>query len=317
MRAWNLITQLAIMSAILAAFNFYIGSASRKTVASQLLTKCSEAGNPTDVFLGNSLMAAGFDEKEFQKAAPKSRPLNAACGSTGPLEHYLILDQVSGIRNGTVHYGFYDTQLTQQSVFRLSELTGNNTVIFKADLRKGIALLVPESGWSQAAIWVCSKLPVYYERMALWAKVEKMRRNLASIGARTTTANRFGNAEDFNLLEPEDAEKHDRDLDETVNNNKGMNRPILEIIKLANEKENKVSFILMPMTSTHRTKFNSSKAWISYLNYLQKQIEISGCRFISALDWIEDSGFEDHLHLNPEGAKEFTKKYADFLNKTK
>ena len=66
----------------------------------------------------------------------------------------------------------------------------------------------------------------------------------------------------------------------------------------------------MPMTSKHRQNFNSSDSWKSYFNYVQGLLKINDVEVVDALDWIEDSLFEDHLHLSEAGAIEFSKRLA-------
>ena len=70
------------------------------------------------------------------------------------------------------------------------------------------------------------------------------------------------------------------------------------------------AFVEMPMPSAHRSRFYATPEWTTYENALRKQTNENGARFINAADWIGDDGFEDPLHLNPQGAAVFSRRLA-------
>jgi hypothetical protein len=128
----HFITQVIFAGLVLAGANFAIGMLAKTTIASQLLDKCRTQSDHTNIFIGNSLIAAGIDEKTFNETGGGNRiAFNAGCGSTSPLEHALILQEAKGPDQGTIFYGFYDTQLTDIPTTDWRSLVGNRTIVFK------------------------------------------------------------------------------------------------------------------------------------------------------------------------------------------
>jgi hypothetical protein len=85
MQARHLLLQGFLTCVVLASANYAVGRMASTTVASQLLERCRNNTHFTDLFLGNSLIAAGIDERDFNEAfGSNNSAFNAGCGSTSP-----------------------------------------------------------------------------------------------------------------------------------------------------------------------------------------------------------------------------------------
>ena len=305
----HFITQVFFAGLVLAGANYAVGMMAKTTVASQLLHKCRTQSNYTDLFIGNSLIAAGIDEKTFNERSGANRiAFNAGCGSTSPLEHALILQEAKGPAQGTIFYGFFDTQLTDTPTTDWRSLIGNRTFVFKTDFNDLITLADIKNYLDVFLLKLLSNAPLVYERLAIWSKVEKTRRIIGGIGTTPSKDNRFGRKEDFQLLEPSNTSSFDTALEKIVSTQTSLSNPIQKII--SHKNKTRIVFIAMPMTRNHRQNFNSSDSWKSYFNYVQGLLKSNDVEVVDALDWIEDSLFEDHLHLSEAGAIEFSKRLA-------
>ena len=318
MQAYYLFLQGFLTCLVLASANYAVGSLASTTVASQLLEKCRNNIYFTDLFLGNSLIAAGIDENSFNEERNNDcKAFNAGCGSTKPLEHALILHQATRPMNGILFYGFFDTQLTDKSLINWQSLVGNRTITLKTDLNLALKLSDHTNFINVVQLQILSKIPLFYERLAIWAKVEKARRKVGDIGRNSTETARFGRKEDFQLLEPKNSLAFENELKKLLFNKVKLSKPILDIISQSKIHQNKAVFLVMPMTSAHRTKFNNSDSWNSYLDQITEVLAKQDVRLINCLDWIDDSLFEDHLHLSAQGAKVFSTRLAKYLSPSK
>lgn len=314
MQARHLFLQGFLTCLMLASANYAVGRMASTTVASQLLEKCRNNIHFTDLFLGNSLIAAGIDEKAFDKASgSKHKAFNAGCGSTSPLEHALLLQEINSPAKGRIFYGFYDTQLTDQSSIHWNSLTGNRTILFKTDPQKFSFLFDNQDYLQFIFLKILAKAPIAYERLAIWAKVEKARRAIGAIGFGSPESNRFGRTEDFQLLEPTNSESFDQRLSDLVSHQTSLSKPIRAIISYAKQNDLEIIIALMPMTSDHRLKFNSSLSWNAYFSHIRNLLEKDGIKLVNALDWMDDYLFEDNLHLSKAGARKFSKRLGESL----
>jgi hypothetical protein len=305
----HFITQVFFAGLVLAGANFAIGLMAKTTVASELLHKCRTHINYTDLFIGNSLIASGIDEKTFNESSGGNRiAFNAGCGSTSPLEHALILQEAKGPDQGTIFYGFYDTQLTDIPTTDWRSLVGNRTIVFKTDLNNLINLAETKNYLDILVLKFLANAPLIYERLAIWSKVEKARRVIGGVGTTPSKNTRFGRKEDFKLLEPKNTQSFDATLEKTVSTQSSLSKPIQKIIS----HKNKIVFILMPMTRNHRQNFNSSDSWKSYFQHVKGLLKNQNIELVDALDWIDDPLFEDNLHLSKAGAIEFSRQLRKF-----
>jgi lysophospholipase L1-like esterase len=160
---------------------------------------------------------------------------------------------------------------------------------------------------------ILSKAPIAYERLAIWAKVEKARRAIGAIGFGSPETNRFGRTEDFQLLETTNSESFEKRLSDLVSQKTSLSKPIRAIISYAKQNDLEIIFALMPMTSDHRLKFNSSNSWNAYFSHIRNLLEKDGIKLVNALDWMDDYLFEDNLHLSKAGAGKFSKRLGESL----
>ncbi|WP_439625379.1 hypothetical protein [Gemmata sp.] len=313
MNASYFITQLAVTAIVLGAANWFVARAAVNTVPRQLLRHCEEGNPATDLFLGNSMMAAGLDETAFTTARPDRHGLNAGLGSTGPVEHYLIYDRLGRHRGATVYYGFFDGQLTEPAVGGWDDLVGNRAMAYYVSPGVAAGFYAPGNLLAAWRIRTLGWVPALVERQTIWAKVERVRRVLGEVGLPNKDVNRFGRVEDFALLEPTDDADFATSCRRVVQERQPLTPAIAAILGRAVENGSPVVIVEMPVTDEHRRRFYSNPEWAAYREYVADLIRTAGGEYLVASDWVGPEGFADHLHLNAVGARTFTRRIANLI----
>ncbi len=313
MKPTRLLVQLAIWMACLVGFNVAVLKQSRTSIPMQLARSIDASPPVTDVFVGNSLMAAGIDTQAFDQAYPDRNALNIGLGFTWPAEHDILLRRALKHKPRRVYYGFFDTQLIDPAKAGWADLVGNRTIVYYMDLDLGIRFYAADNPLRAGMMRVISRIPVLVHRFAIWSRVEKLRRRLGEIGLEKKATNRFGRADDFRLLEADDSTAFLNTCKQAVENHQAFNPPILDMINLLRDQHIALIFVEMPMTSSHRRRFYDHPQWRSLRAYFAEEIRRSGGTYVDASDWIADDQFADHLHLNPEGAAAFSRRIGSAL----
>jgi len=203
--SWKqLFASLITTAVVLAAFNLTVHRLARNSVPRQLITRLNSVSGVTHLALGNSLMAAGFDEKAFDQklGSHSTRSVNAGLGSTGPVEHLLVLrdEERKNSHLRYVIYGFFDFQLTDDNATQVSDLIGNRAMSYYVE--PDIALRFYSMPWSdRIAFYFYRETPMIEDRAQVWAKIELVRRWLSQAGLPARTYDRFGRVADFTALE--------------------------------------------------------------------------------------------------------------------
>jgi hypothetical protein len=311
MKFRHLAVQLGLTAVVLAAANLGVRRLAENSVPRQLLRHGDGSQPATDLFLGNSTMAAGLDETTFAAVQPRRRPLNLALGATGPVEHLLIYHQQKKHRGAAVYYGFLDTQLTDAPQGSWDKLIGNRALSYYADPETAIRFYAKDSPFEALAFRFVAKVPMLVERVAIWAKVERLRRILGEIGFPKKETNRFGRAEDFVLLEPDPGE-FARKCERAAVDRVSLASPVAALIREAEEGGSKVYVVEMPMTFGHRERFYSGPQWAAYRMHLIDLVQSAGAVYVAGADWVADDGFADHLHLNEAGSRSFSTRLGNW-----
>jgi hypothetical protein len=304
----RLVLQMLVLLAVVAAGNGAVAFMSRNSVPRQKL-RSIQASPPADVlFLGNSMMEAGVDGGAFESAWPDRRPhaLNLGLGSSTPAEHALLLRAAGRHAGAHVVYGFFDMQLTDPVPGGWADLTGNRAMSYYANLDSAVALYAPDSPLRAAQMRVVSRVPMLVERMAVWARVEQLRRRLGGFGLPAEETNRFGRAADFDQLAASDPAEFRAAVDRRA----PLNGPVKDLFATARKRGSNVLVVEMPLRAEHRSKVYETEPWRLYRSYLESLVRKEGARYLVASDWISDDGFADQLHLNSAGAKEFSERLA-------
>jgi hypothetical protein len=309
MRFRHLFIQIIILLAVLASANVVIARLARNSVPHKVLSKGRQAEPATDLFLGNSTMEAGLDEHAFAAAKPGSRPLNLGMGSSSPVEHLLIFRQQEKHRGARVYYGFFDTHLTDLPEGSWGKLVGNRAMAYYVEPDVALEYYAGQSMLRRFGLRLAGYFPMLVERLATWAKVERGRRFLGEIGMPKKDSNRFGRAEDFNLLEANE-DDFKRSCEAAVEESIPLAPPVAAIIRLAQERGSTIYIVEMPMPTSHRDHYYSGPGWTRYRAYVKKLVEDAGGFFVDASDWIDDAEFADPLHLSEVGAADLSKKLA-------
>lgn len=309
MKVRHLTVQIALTLAVLVAGNLVVSRLAQNSVPRQTLRKGEQSDPANDLFLGNSLVAAGLDEAAFATAAPGRRPLNLGLGSSSPVEHYLIYRRQIKHQAAAVYYGFFDTQLTDIPDGKWDALVGNRAMAYYVDPAIAAQFLVADSSVRALAFRVVAQIPWLVERLTIWAKVELLRRSLGELGMPKKLTNQFGRAEDFGLLE-EDVEQFTTRCRLLAADQAPLTAAVVAIIRQAQERGSPIYLVEMPMPEGHRKRYYQTPEWIAYQAHLKRLLEDAGGRYVPAADWIDDSGFADHLHLNQDGARRFSTRLA-------
>lgn len=308
--------QVSISIGIIAAFNLLVIHLSKNSIPRQILRTAQSSETVTDIFVGNSLMQAGFNTKVFEANLSNRKAINLGLGSSSPVEHYLLLKSTTRQSKTTIYYGFFDTQLTDQITSDYDSLFGNRAASYYIEPETAILLYAPNDFIKAWQLRLTGKVPMLVERAALWANIERIRRSIGSIGVPSTSVNQFGRTEDFQILEPINQASFAQLCKSVVQNKVAFNSGINSILKLANQRSTETIFILMPMTKKHRDRFYAMSEWQDYYGYLNNLLNMNGGSLINASDWIADDGFSDGLHLNDLGAKLFSEKIAAYKKTT-
>jgi hypothetical protein len=314
MKLHSLFIQIIIALVVVAEANVIVHSRAGNSVPRQLLRHGEQAAVATDLFLGNSTMAAGLDETSFAEAFPGSRPLNLGLGSSSPVEHYLIYLKQDRHHNANVYYGFLDTQLTDQPEGSWSTLVGNRAMSYYAGVDVAIGFYAADEPIKAAILRVVARTPMLVDRYAIWSKVELLRRKLGALGMPQLQTNRFGRAADFALLEPADEKAFARRCRADAENGVPLNAAVTAILRHAREQSVSAFIIEMPLPQQHRQRFYGTDDWNAYRTYVDALISKEGAVLVPAADWVTDDGFADNLHLNAAGAKSFSSRLGHWLS---
>ncbi len=308
---------LAIL--ILVAANLLVSRAANNSVPRQRMRTIDAAGPVIDVLgIGNSLVATGFDvvtiERAFQAAGHPVIALNAALGATNPIEHLLLVRRA--LRHRVVKqivYGFFDQQLSDDVPLKNSDLIGNHAMLYYTEPE--FAVRYAQFSWMDLVAFQTYRCcALFRERGNIWAKVEKTRRAMASVGMPRQASNQFGRPEDFDLLEFVSPEEFSNRCREVMRAGTFLSPPIQELFQEANAQGVKITVVEMPMHPWHVKTFYDLPAWDEFRRANRQAVERAGAAYVDASHWVpEESKFQDHIHLGPSGAAQFSRMLAERL----
>jgi hypothetical protein len=267
--------------------------------------------------LGNSLMAAGFEEPVFDSAAAlptREGAVNLSLGASSPVEQLLLLRYAlaHGIRPRVLIYGFYDLQLSEPVQFSANDMIGNHALLYYLEpsyARQFYSLSAHDS----LEFSVFHSIPMFEDRGAVWSKVEILRRSMAQQGLAQQTTNQFGRAADFSLLEPASTDAFRQDSEAAAQ--LPLAPPVAELFRQAHEASIDVVLVEMPMRTSHRSRFYETKEWNDYTSHVQELLRPYSVKFVDASSWAaDDSLFEDPLHLSQRGATIFSQRIGELLS---
>jgi lysophospholipase L1-like esterase len=145
------------------------------------------------------------------------------------------------------------------------------------------------------------------ERGAIWAQVERLRRAISRQGMPRQATNQFGRVADFTLLEAKSQDEFVKHCQRASQN--PLNAAVLEIIREAQERHLRVVFVVMPLPPRHVQTFYDAPAWQEYQGHLRELLAKQNIAVVDASRWFADANkFGDALHLNEEGAREFSQR---------
>lgn len=295
--------QVALLVVGLVALNAAAWLGSRNTVPRALVRAGKARAGATDLFLGNSLVAAGVDEQAFSGAAPGRTAFNGGLGSSYPLEHLLLFQQWPHLPSRAVHYGYFATQLTALVEGSFETLKGNRTLVYD---HLGEAL--PHLGLGPLhalGLRVAGAVPLVVDRGAIWARVERLRRALGETGMPKAATGRFGRIGDFEGMDALGVEPTGQAPREA-----GLSGPIRSLVDQARRRGLAVYLVRMPLSARRREQLGRLSGWAEYQARTEALVRELGATPVSCEDWVDDGGFEDGLHLSPEGARAFSARYA-------
>jgi hypothetical protein len=307
----QLIFSAAALLAGVALMNFLIVFLTRNSRPRQVMRHARESQLASVVALGNSLVAAGFDETAFDSGAGLSAPrgsANLGLGATTPVEQLLLLRYAlsHGIHPRLVLYGFYDFQITTPVQFTTSELFGNHAMLYYVEplyARRFYSLSLHDSFQFRAM----HAFPMFADRGAIWAKVEILRRAIARQGMPAEVTNSMGRAADFSLLEAADTNEFRLQCEAALG--LPLTASVSELLRQAHDLGVTVTVVEMPMREQHRRLFYGTPCWSQYTTHIRNLLAPFGASYVDASGWIQDESlFDDPLHLSARGASQFSQR---------
>jgi hypothetical protein len=312
--------QLVLTATILIAgvfcINLVVVFLTRNSVPRRVMRHARESQSASVIALGNSLVAAGFDDAAFDTGAGLSAPNGAAnlgLGASATVEQLLLLRYAlsHGIRPRLVVYGFYDFQLTAPDRFALGDLIGNHAMLYYVEpsyARRFYSLSLHDDLQFRAMHF----FPMFADRGAIWTKVEILRRAIAQQGMPAQRSNRFGRASDFSLLESDNAADFRNKCEASMN--LALAPAVSELLNQAHDARVAIAVVEMPMRRAHRKLFYDTPWWPQYVAHVRTLLAPYGVIYIDASQWIEDDSlFADPLHLSEEGAAQFSQRLGSLL----
>ena len=312
----QLVLATAVLVAGLLVMNAVVAFLTRNSMPRRVMRHARESRSASVLALGNSLVAAGFDEAAFDTAAGLSSPngaVNLGLGASAPVEQLLLLRYAlaHGLHPHLVVYGFYDFQLTALDHFTTSDLIGNHAMLYYVEpfyARRFYSLSLHDSFLFRAT----HAIPMFAERGAVWAKVEIFRRAIAQQGMPPERTNCMGRAADFSLLESDNDEDFRRKCEASMN--LPLAPAVSELLRQAYDARLTIVVVEMSMRQTHRQLFYDTAGWTQYLAHIRNLLAPYHVIYVDASSWIEkDSLFEDPLHLSPSGAAQFSERLGSLL----
>jgi hypothetical protein len=306
-----------ILAGCLLAMNFIFAYLTRNSVPRRVMRHALESQPARVLALGNSLMAAGFDETVFDSAAGMTASkgaVNLSLGASSPVEQLLLLRYAlaHGIRPHLLMYGYYDLQLSEPVQFSANDMIGNHAMLYYLEpmyARQFYSLSARDSLQFSALHTV----PMFADRGAIWSKVEILRRSMAQQGMPQENTNEFGRAADFSLLEPANADAFRKDSEAAMQ--APLAPAVAELFRQAHEAGMDIVLVEMPMRRSHRAQFYETKWWNDYTAHIRELLRPYNVTFVDASAWAaEDSLFADPLHLSRQGAVLFSRRIGELLS---
>jgi hypothetical protein len=318
MSARSLFRAVLVAIAIVVVADLLTQRMASNSVPRQLMRAIVSAPAKIDVLgLGNSLIAAGFDpvtiEQVFQKKGRSCVAVNAGLGASGVIEHLALTRLI--LHDHTVQtmvYGFIDQQLATDLVKANSDLIGNHSMLYYLEPQLTLQY-APFDMVNRLSFQVYRSCALLRERSAIWTKVEKLRRRIASVGVPPQETNEFGRKADFSLLEATDSRAFVLACQRVLRSGV-LSGPVTALLAQAREHGVEVIVVEMPVHPLHRERFYNEPIWKTFRTETRRAVESTGASYLDASLWITDEHlFEDHLHLSKEGAKQFSEVLAERL----
>lgn len=306
---------LAGLFVTLLGLNQTIVYLTRNSLPRRYMEHIRQSRGATVIAIGNSLIEQGVDKPAFDRVMGLDRErgiLNLGMASSSPVEHLLFLRYAlhQQVHPRVVIYGFLQTQLTSTVSLSISDLVGNQSMLFylEPDFARGYYNLSKHDAIEFA---IMRHIRMIVERGAIWGKVERFRRSISRVGLPIEAANRFGRVSDFLTLRAIDADDFVRQCD--LGSSQDLSPPMSEFIRSASEAHAKVIVIEMPLHPEHLRLFYDTPAWQRYRNHLRNILGVRGVTYIDASHWFPETAFQDHIHLTDEGAARFSEQLGKSL----
>ena len=300
-------------TAFVAVLAFNLGAALLlRGVARQVISRVDNGTGITQLAIGNSLIACGYNSIVYDdRRGEGARSLNAAISGSSPVEHLLMLRQ--GITHQpqlrSVIYGFFDFQLTSNPPVEVSQLFGSNAMGLFAEPK--VAVRYYNMSWSERLKFsILKHVPVYVDRGNFWWFVEILRRKLYAIGLPHKANDGPDAGFSVNIPSMTDSEFDAEARNEVAY---ALSPPVLEMLREA--RADGVSFVVieMPVRRDHLRRYDHL-SWTRYAARVRQLVETQGGLFIDGSRWTNDPEyFSDEIHLNETGGRRFSSDLADFL----
>jgi hypothetical protein len=310
---------LLLFGGLFAALNWGVHRLSGNSVPRQVLRRVTDRDARTEVLaVGNSMIQSGFDPAAFAEGARSANPgavANGGLGATGPVQHLLIgraaLSAQEQLR--VLIYGCHDFLLVEPTRQNWWTLFGNNALVFYREPELAARHLAGNAA-ERLLFRLVAGVPLFRERGTLWAKVENFRRTLGGWGMPRVAENRFGRANDFNLLVKQDFSAFEQEASAAATDNVSLSGAVRQLLAEARSRNVAVKVVLMPRPTDFQPAL-ATAGWQRFVRHLKGLLAEQGATLVDASAWATNGvQFMDPLHLNPAGAAEFSRRLGRELS---
>lgn len=309
----RLIQAVLVALAGLMLTNQAVRWAWRNAAPRQVVSRLESPRQLKTLVIGNSVAQDGFNAAAFDQARPDLGPSeNLALGWTTPIQHAAIL--TAALRRHpeirTVLYPFFGHQLSTHTNDNWRGLAGNFTISYYVAPEVSARHYAPDSFIAPIFFTAASKVALFTDRYLYWAKIEKLRRRISSIGHSHSSTGAEGDA--FGQMMLSDDEVFSKVTAEWLKEASLLSPPVRDLLRLAREKKLRLVFVEMPIPSKMHLRYQTP-GWAAYRKKMAEELHGQGAEYIVDSAGIEDRHFGDALHLAPAGAVLFSKQIGELL----
>ena len=313
------VPQLVVLLGMIGLMNLALVPLARSTYAAENLRRVETTPAATrTLFVGSSVVVEGIDAGVFDAASPPDAgpSMNVGMHSCTPAEQYQLF--ATAMKRAAAPrlmvWGFFGNELVRPVKFNFAEVVGTREMPFYAEADVAEPVIAMQRPIDRVLMRVVRPFPLLSERARLWSQVEKIRRKFDAIGLPPPPENKLGREEDMNRMAA-DAFLPD-ETNAYLTGREPFSPYVHRAVDMARTRGLRVVFVEMPLRSDRRRLSAESNERGRFDARLAQDLTGMGCEFVRCVDWVvDDTCFDDHVHLNERGAKLFSRMLARELGR--